>query len=88
MLAVLDEANEAPDGREVKVWNKPGDDRRTMSIPAPDPGELWTDMNTQKFGEPNPAAGAPAAGAATGICPLACWVSAQPSARWPGAWAR
>ena len=34
----------------VKVWNSPGTDRTTMSIPTPDPGELWTDINTQLFG--------------------------------------
>ena len=56
----LDESNQAPDGRVVKVWNKSGDDRRTMSTPAPDPGELWTDMNTQLFGEAHPATGAAA----------------------------
>jgi Phosphoesterase family len=34
----------------VKVWNRAGTDLTTMSIPTPDPGELWTDINTQLFG--------------------------------------
>lgn len=34
----------------VPVWNKAGTDEATMTIPDPDPGEVWTDINTQLFG--------------------------------------
>jgi phospholipase C len=44
------EANLDPSGVAVKVWAKPGTDKVTMSIPDPDPGELWVDMNQQIFG--------------------------------------
>jgi len=37
-------------GNAVPVWNSPGSDRPTLSIPDPDPGELWVDINTQLFG--------------------------------------
>ena len=36
-------------GTPVPVWNSPGSDRQTLSIPDPDPGELFTDINTQLF---------------------------------------
>ena len=51
------EQNPAPDGSAVQVWNKPGTDEATMTIPDPDPGELWVDINEQLFGTkivPNP----------------------------------
>jgi phospholipase C len=43
-----------PDARGVAIpiWNSPGTDEVTMRIPDPDPGELWTDINTQLFGTP------------------------------------
>jgi phospholipase C len=51
----------------VRVWNSPGTDPDTMSIPDPDPGELWADINTQLFGNPNgPPAATPAAVPAMG----------------------
>ena len=43
------ESNPDADGNPVQVWNSPGADEATMSIPSPDPGELWTDMNEQLF---------------------------------------
>ncbi len=46
-----------PNDNLVKVWNRPGTDRATMSIPDPDPGELFTDMNTQLFGPGGDTAG-------------------------------
>ena len=46
------ETNRAPDGTEIQVWNNDGTDPKTMSIPDPDPGELWVEMNTQLFGTP------------------------------------
>jgi phospholipase C len=36
----------------VKVWNNAGTTPATMTIPTPDPAELWLDMNTQLFGTP------------------------------------
>lgn len=51
------ETNRAPDGTEIQVWNNAGTDPKTMSIPDPDPGELWVEMNRQLFGTltvPNP----------------------------------
>src|SRR5262249_10535410 len=48
----LSESNPAPDGTIVPVWNVAGTDPGAMSIPDPDPGELFTDMNTQLFGQP------------------------------------
>ena len=36
-------------GQRVGVWNLPGQDQQTLSIPDPDPGELWFDINTQLF---------------------------------------
>lgn len=54
------ESNPDLSGAPVPVWNKPGGtDDVTMSIPDPDPGELWTDMNTQLFGQPNVGSPAP-----------------------------
>lgn len=49
-----DEQNPGADGTAVPVWNSPGTDEATMSVPDPDPGELWTDINTQLFGASNP----------------------------------
>jgi phospholipase C len=47
-------------GAPVKVWNQAGTDPVTMSIPSPDPGELFSqDMNAQLFGAGNPATGTP-----------------------------
>jgi phospholipase C len=39
-------------GTPVSVWGGQGTDEDTMRIPDPDPGELWTDINTQMFGSP------------------------------------
>ncbi len=36
--------------RSIGVWNQPGTDPATLSIPTPDPGESWDDMNAQLFG--------------------------------------
>jgi phospholipase C len=44
------EANEDLDGRPVAVWNSGDTSKASMSIPDPDPGELFIDMNTQLFG--------------------------------------
>ena len=44
----------------VKVWNRAGTDPAAMSIPNPDPGELFgQDMNAQLFGAGKPATGTP-----------------------------
>lgn len=44
----------------IGVWNQPGTDPATMSIPCPDPGELFSqDMNAQLFGAGNPTTGTP-----------------------------
>lgn len=53
------EANLDSAGNSIRVWNSPGTDPTTMSIPTPDPGELWTDINTQLFGSPNVPVPAP-----------------------------
>jgi len=53
------EQNPGANGAPVVVWNSPGSDEATMRIPNPDPGELWTDINMQLFG--NAAAPAPGA---------------------------
>jgi phospholipase C len=37
-------------GRTLRVWNDPGMTPTTAVIPTPDPGENFTDMNTQLFG--------------------------------------
>ena len=47
------EQNPDASGAVVPVWNSPGTDETTMRIPNPDPGELWTDINTQLFGSPD-----------------------------------
>ncbi|HUI97982.1 MAG TPA: alkaline phosphatase family protein [Xanthobacteraceae bacterium] len=47
------ESNPDAQGNPVKVWNSPGTDPAAMTIPTPDPGELWVDMNTQLFGVPS-----------------------------------
>ena len=53
------ENNPDDKGVPIPVWNQPGTDDVTMSIPDPDPGELFADINTQLFGSPQiPAAGA------------------------------
>jgi hypothetical protein len=51
------EQNPDANGTPVVVWNSPGADETTMRIPNPDPGELWTDINMQLFGNPAPAPG-------------------------------
>jgi phospholipase C len=48
------EQNPDMHGTPVPVWNSLGSDEATMRIPNPDPGELWTDINTQLFGSPAP----------------------------------
>ncbi|MGB7884898.1 MAG: alkaline phosphatase family protein [Xanthobacteraceae bacterium] len=53
------EQNLDANGVAVSVWNSPGSDETTMSIPDPDPGELWTDINTQLFGAPTPSSPVP-----------------------------
>jgi phospholipase C len=47
------EKNSDPKGVPVPVWSNTGTDENTMRIPDPDPGELWTDINTQLFGTPS-----------------------------------
>jgi phospholipase C len=54
------ESNPNPPGAPVQVWKNTGTDRATMTIPDPDPGELWTDMNqqicgNQAYNPPSPA---------------------------------
>jgi phospholipase C len=44
------ETNLDPHQTPVGVWNSPGLDAKSMTIPDPDPAELWLDMNTQLFG--------------------------------------
>ena len=51
------EQNPDANGTPVLVWNSPGTDENTMRIPNPDPGELWTDINMQLFGNPAPVPG-------------------------------
>jgi phospholipase C len=53
------ETNDDANGNPIRVWNNSGTDEATMRIPDPDPGELWTDINTQLFGTPNVASPAP-----------------------------
>ncbi|MDR3441285.1 alkaline phosphatase family protein [Telmatospirillum sp.] len=48
------EQNPDPSGVPIPVWNAPGTDDATMSIPDPDPGELFTDINMQLFGTSTP----------------------------------
>jgi len=40
------------------VWNAGGLDNESMSVPTPDPGESFKDINTQLFGTSAPALGA------------------------------
>ena len=48
------ETNADPNGNPVKVWNNsPNTSNATMTIPDPDPGELWADINKQIYGTPN-----------------------------------
>lgn len=55
-----DETNPLQGTSSVKVWGDGKTDPVSMSIPAPDPGELWNDINMQIFGldgkpgNPNP----------------------------------
>ena len=35
---------------DVSVWSSTATDSQSMSVPTPDPGELWTDINMQLFG--------------------------------------
>ena len=51
------EQNPDANGSPVGAWNSPGTDETTMRIPNPDPGELWTDINMQLFGDSAPAPG-------------------------------
>src|SRR5262250_2432852 len=57
----LDGTEQNPDstGVPVQVWSSTGTDEKTMRIPDPDPGELWTDINTQLFEMPNVGSPAP-----------------------------
>jgi phospholipase C len=50
----LKETNLDQTGDIIPVWAGGGIGAADMSIPTPDPGELFTDINTQIFGEPNP----------------------------------
>jgi phospholipase C len=54
------ESNPDKDGKAVPVWNAPGVDSKNMTIPDPDPGELWPDMNMQLFGTADVPTPAPA----------------------------
>ena len=56
------ESNLDPNGIDIPVWNCPGTDRAALSIPDPDPGELWEDINTQLFGSPTVSDPAPTPG--------------------------
>ena len=44
------ESNPQSGNPDVKVWNSGQFDQKSMSIPDPDPGELWIDINMQLFG--------------------------------------
>ena len=44
------ESNPLHDGTDIRVWKNGNLDVKSMSIPDPDPGELWTDINMQLFG--------------------------------------
>lgn len=46
------ETNPDLGGNSVPVWNSADADKASMSIPNPDPGEFWVDMNMQLFGTP------------------------------------
>lgn len=52
------EANRDAAGVAYAVHNKAGSSDATMSIPTPDPGESWTDINMQLFGTSEPQSGA------------------------------
>lgn len=43
-------SNTTDQGKDIKVWNNGGTDFETMTIPTPDPGESFLDMNYQLFG--------------------------------------
>ncbi|MDE3022331.1 MAG: phosphoesterase [Pseudomonadota bacterium] len=51
------ETNPDGQGKPVQVWTDPGNPT-TLSLPDPDPGESFVDMNAQLFGE-GPVAGMP-----------------------------
>ena len=54
-------ASLAPGAAQIPVWSHPGSDPASMTIPDPDPGELFAqDVNVQIFGTEAPAAGAEA----------------------------
>jgi phospholipase C len=53
------EANEDFNGTPVRVWNSGDTSKASMSIPDPDPGELFTDINMQLFGSSEIADPAP-----------------------------
>lgn len=44
------ESNPFHGGSDIPVWNSEALDSPSMSIPNPDPGELWNDINMQLFG--------------------------------------
>ncbi|HKJ94958.1 MAG TPA: alkaline phosphatase family protein, partial [Gammaproteobacteria bacterium] len=46
-----DESNpDSGSGHDISVWSADATDPASMSIPDPDPGELWSDINMQLFG--------------------------------------
>lgn len=54
------DGTESNTGRDGKVWpltETKGGDIAGLSVPDPDPGELWTDINMQIFGMPQPEGG-------------------------------
>jgi phospholipase C len=46
-------SNNDIDGNEVMAWSEGAASGPEMSLPDPDPGELFTDINTQLFGTPD-----------------------------------
>ena len=42
--------SETDSGEKIRVWNDKGTAYETMTIPTPDPGESFVDMNYQLFG--------------------------------------
>jgi phospholipase C len=50
----LAETNRDNTGDIIPVWAAGGIGADAMSVPTPDPGEMFTDINTQIFGQPNP----------------------------------
>lgn len=48
-----DEFNFDASGNRIRIANRPGKDQTSLSVPDPDPGELWLDINTQLFGSSN-----------------------------------